>query len=104
MMSEPALLFAVVAVRRRRSPGRDRRVVAPFPDRSSAAAYALDNDLRHFAVGPMAFAVPTTSRSGCPLARQGYSRGESASTSSGTGASASASTGRELPSPRPATS
>ncbi|WP_250286453.1 MULTISPECIES: hypothetical protein [unclassified Frankia] len=36
-----------------------RRVVAPFPDRSSAALFAVDNDLRNYTVGPMSFAVPT---------------------------------------------
>ena len=36
-----------------------RRVIAPFPDRGSAATFAIDNELRYFAVGPMEFAVPT---------------------------------------------
>ncbi|WP_322761783.1 hypothetical protein [Frankia sp. Cr2] len=58
MMHEPDVLYAVVqfdSTARRTV----RRVVAPFPDRSSAALFATDNGLRDFAVGPMAFAVPT---------------------------------------------
>jgi len=39
---------------------RVRRIIAPFPDRSSAAAFARDNGMRCFSVSPMAFAVPTT--------------------------------------------
>ncbi|MCK9899197.1 hypothetical protein CC117_03160 [Parafrankia colletiae] len=59
MMPESEMLFAVVQFE---GAGRRtvRRVVAPFPDRSAAATYATDNDLRHFTVGPMAFAVPTS--------------------------------------------
>lgn len=37
-----------------------RRIIAPFPDRASALAYARDNGLHRFALGPMQFAVPTT--------------------------------------------
>ncbi|KPM53299.1 hypothetical protein CcI49_16785 [Frankia sp. CcI49] len=59
MMPESEMLFAVVQFE---EAGRHtvRRVVAPFPDRSAAATFATDNDLRHFTVGPMAFAVPTS--------------------------------------------
>lgn len=59
MMPESEMLFAVVQFE---GAGRHtvRRVVAPFPDRSAAATFAVDNDLRHFTVGPMAFAVPTS--------------------------------------------
>ncbi len=59
MTSEPDVLFAVVQFDGT-SQRAVRRVVAPFPDRCSAAAYALANDLRSFTVSPMAFAVPTT--------------------------------------------
>ncbi|WP_239308244.1 MULTISPECIES: hypothetical protein [unclassified Frankia] len=58
MMHEPDVLYAVVqfdSTARRTV----RRVVAPFPDRSSAALFATDNGLGDFTVGPMAFAVPT---------------------------------------------
>jgi hypothetical protein len=58
MASEPDVLYAVVQFDGT-TQRNVRRVVAPFPDRSSAATFALDNDLRHFTVGPMAFAVPT---------------------------------------------
>lgn len=59
MTSEPDLLFAVVQFD---GTGQRavRRVVAPFPDRCSAAAYAIENDIHFFTVSPMAFAVPTT--------------------------------------------
>ncbi|OAA26388.1 hypothetical protein UG55_101652 [Frankia sp. EI5c] len=58
MTPEAETLYAVVQFE---GAGRRtvRRVVAPFPDRSAAAVFAADNDLRHFTVGPMAFAVPT---------------------------------------------
>jgi hypothetical protein len=65
MTSEPDVLYAVVqfdGTARRNV----RRVVAPFPDRNSAATFALDNDLPHFTVGPMTFAVPTAVPVGSP--------------------------------------
>jgi hypothetical protein len=73
MTPEPDVLFAVVQFD---GAGERavRRVVAPFPDRSSAAAYALDNDLRHFTVSPMAFAVPTTAAVACDLPTPGRAK------------------------------
>ncbi len=59
MMAESDVLFAVVlfAAAGQRTV---RRIIAPFPDRSSALTFARDNGLRCFTVGPMHFAVPTT--------------------------------------------
>ncbi|SNQ50028.1 conserved hypothetical protein [Frankia canadensis] len=59
MTAESDILFAVVlfAAAGQRTV---RRIIAPFPDRESALAFARENGLRCFAVGPMHFAVPTT--------------------------------------------
>lgn len=59
MMAESDILFAVVlfAAAGQRTV---RRIIAPFPDRHSATAFARDNGLHFFTVGPMAFAVPTS--------------------------------------------
>lgn len=59
MMAESDVLFAVVlfAATGQRTV---RRIIAPFPDRRSALAFARENGLRCFTIGPMHFAVPTT--------------------------------------------
>ncbi|EIV94266.1 hypothetical protein [Frankia sp. QA3] len=59
MMADSDILFAVVlfAAAGQRTV---RRIIAPFPDRGSAVAFAHDNGLHCFSVGPMHFAVPTT--------------------------------------------
>ncbi|CAJ59611.1 MULTISPECIES: hypothetical protein [Frankia] len=59
MTVDSDILFAVVLFA---SAGQRtvRRIIAPFPDRGSAVAFARDNGLHCFSVGPMHFAVPTT--------------------------------------------
>ncbi|MCL9759915.1 hypothetical protein MXD95_011835 [Frankia sp. AiPa1] len=59
MMAESDALFAVVlfAAAGQRTV---RRIIAPFPDRRSALAFARENGLRCYTIGPMHFAVPTT--------------------------------------------
>jgi hypothetical protein len=59
MTAESDILFAVVlfAAAGQRSV---RRIIAPFPDRAAALAFARENGLRCSAVAPMRFAVPTT--------------------------------------------
>ncbi len=66
MMADSDILFAVVlfAAAGQRTV---RRIIGPFPDRSSAVAFAHDNGLRCFSVGPMHFAVPTTVPPGAGL-------------------------------------
>ncbi|KJE23181.1 hypothetical protein FF36_02384 [Frankia torreyi] len=66
MMADSDILFAVVlfAAAGQRTV---RRIIAPFPDRGSAVAFARDNGLRCFSVGPMHFAVPTTVPPGADL-------------------------------------
>ncbi|OFB41469.1 hypothetical protein [Frankia casuarinae] len=59
MMAESDVLFAVVLFAAAGQRAVDR-IIAPFPDRGSAVAFARDNGLHCFSIGPMAFAVPTT--------------------------------------------
>ncbi|WP_165486298.1 hypothetical protein [Frankia sp. Cppng1_Ct_nod] len=75
MMHEPDVLYAVVQFDST-AQRTVRRVVAPFPDRSSAAGFAADNGMHDYTVGPMAFAVPTKvmpARQHIPLPRSGSS-------------------------------
>ncbi|WP_347272478.1 hypothetical protein [Frankia sp. KB5] len=58
-MAESDVLFAVVLFAAAGQRAVDR-IIAPFPDRGSAVAFARDNGLHCFSIGPMAFAVPTT--------------------------------------------
>ncbi|WP_462202960.1 hypothetical protein [Frankia sp. CcWB3] len=58
-MAEADVLFAVVLFAAAGQRAVDR-IIAPFPDRGSAVAFARDNGLHCFSIGPMAFAVPTT--------------------------------------------
>jgi hypothetical protein len=56
MMSDIDSLFAVVQYDDADRAGV-RRVLAPFPDPGAAAAFALDNELRHFMVRPLVLAA-----------------------------------------------
>ncbi|WP_131768613.1 hypothetical protein [Candidatus Protofrankia californiensis] len=72
-MHEPEVLYAVVQFDGT-AQRAVRRVVAPFPDRSSAALFATDNGLHNYTVGPMSFAVPTRAapaHHGIPAPRAG---------------------------------
>ncbi len=74
-MHEPEVLYAVVQFDGT-AQRAVQRVVAPFPDRSSAALFATDNGLHNYTVGPMSFAVPTratSARHGIPAPRAGSS-------------------------------
>lgn len=101
MMRDSEMLFAVVQFD---NPSRRTvlRVVAPFPDRSAAATFALDNDLRYFTVGPMVFAVPTNVPDGV-MAPPPTTPGPSPALPYRPGTSADGSAIRGLPTPRPST-
>jgi hypothetical protein len=69
MMFEAQALYAVIQYD---GAGRQdvRQVVAPFPDRGTAATFAVESEMRHFTVRPMVLAGPPAGPPSIPAPRR----------------------------------